>query len=246
MQQAFYILTISLLMMFMEVRGQNSFVNDTTAKQLGIRTAIKKTYFGDSKTSSMTYTEFYDNKGKLSKRTSFNNYLNSISISEYFLYNIKGQLIEVRNIHYNQNDSTIDTLRYLYNSKGQVAYNFNGKIKYKYDNKGCVIERIEKTAKSSDLKTIYSYDSLGELISSEEFIYNSLQLKKTFSYNTKRQIIRQTSSYYSHNSVPNSEYENTFVYNEKDLVTTEYQTQTIKSTNDKSDNRIYTYEYSFY
>jgi hypothetical protein len=233
--------------MFIQVHGQNSFVSDTTAKQLGVRTAIKKTYFVDSKTPSMTYTEFYDNNGKLTKRTSFNNHFNSISISESFLYNSKGQLIEERNIHYNQNDSTVDTQKYSYNSKGNLDSNFKGKIKYKYDDKGRVIERVEKTAKPSDLKTIYSYDSLGQLISVEEYLYNSMQQKRIFIYNEKGQIIKETSSYYySQKSIPNAEYENTFVYNEKGLAITEYQKQTITSPGDKSDNRTYTYEYSFY
>ena len=242
-----YILTISLLTMFIQVRGQHSFVTDTTANKLGVRTAIKKTYFGDSKTPSMTYTEFYDNNGKLTKRTSYNNHFNSISICEYFFYNSKGQLVEERNIHYNQNDSTIDTQKYSYNSKGQLDSNFEGKIKYKYDGKGRVIERVEKTAKPSDLKTIYSYDSLGQLISVEEYFYNSMQQKRIFSYDDKGQILKETSSYYySQKNIPNSEYENTFLYNEKGLVTTEYQKQTITSSGDKSDNRIYTYEYAFY
>lgn len=242
-----YILTISLLTMLIQVRGQNSIVADTTAKELGVKTAIKKTFFGDSKTPSMTYTEFYDNKGKLTKRTSFNNHFNSISISESFLYNSKGQLIEERNIHYNQNDSTIDTQKFSYNSKGQLDCNFNGKINYKYDLKGRIIERVEKTAKPSDLKTIYSYDSLGQLISTEEYFYSSIQQKITFSFNDKGQIIKETSSYYySQKSILNSEFENTYIYNEKGLVTTEYQKQTITSSGDKSDNRIYSYEYSFY
>jgi hypothetical protein len=242
-----YILTISLLTMFIHVGGQNPIVSDTSAKKLSVRTAIQKTYFGDSKTPSMTYTEFYDNNGKLTKRTSFNNHFNSTSICEYFFYNSNGQLEELKNIHYSQNDSTIDTQKYSYNSKGQLDSNFKGKIKYKYDRKGRVIERVEKTAKPSDLKTNYSYDDFGQLIIVKEYLYNSMQQKRVFSYNGKGQILKEISSYYySKKSIPNSEFENTYLYNDKGLVTTEYQKQTIKSSGDNSDNRIYTYEYTYY
>jgi len=230
-----------------KVYGQQLFVPDTTAKKLVVRTATKKTYFGESKTPSMTYTEFYDSNGKLTKRTSFNNHFNTMSISESFAYNDKGQLIEERSIHYSQKDSTVSTQTYSYNSKGQLDSNFFGQINYKYDNKGRVVERIEKTAKPSNLKTVFSYDSLGQIISTEEYMYNSLQQKRTYTYNDKGQIIKETSSYYySKTSTPNSEYENSFTFNEKGLVTIEYQKQTITSSNDKSDNRTYTYEYSFY
>ena len=233
--------------MFIQVHGQQLFVPDTTIKKLGVKTAIKKTYFGDNNTPSMTYTEFYDNNGYVTKRTSFNNHFNSISISESFFYNIKGQLVEERNIHYNQNDSTIDTQTYSYNSKGQLDSNYFGKINYKYDVKGRVIERVEKSAKPSDLKTVFSYDSLGQLIIIEKYFYSSMQQKRVFSYNDKGQIIKETSSYYySQENIPYSEYENTFLYNEKGLVATEYQKQTITSSGDKADNRIYTYEYTFY
>lgn len=247
MLKTYYILTISLLTMFIQVHGQQLFVPDTTAKKLGIRTAIRKSYFGDSKTPSMTYTEFYNNNGKLTRRTSFNNHFNSISICEYFFYNNKGQLSEERNIYYNQNDSTINTQKYSYNSKGQLNSDFKGKIKYKYDGKGRVIERVEKTAKPSDLKTIYSYDSLGQLITVEEYFYNSMQQKRIFSYDDKGKILKETSSYnYAKKSIPNSEFENTFFYNEMGLLTIEYQKQIITSSGNKSDNRIYTYEYVFY
>lgn len=242
-----YILTISLLAIFIQVRGQQSFAPDTTAKKLRLKTAIKNTYFGDNKTPSMTYTEFYDNNGYVTKRTSFNNHFNSISISESFAYNTQGQLVEERNIHYNQNDSTIDIQTYSYNSKGQLDSNYFGKINYKYDVNGRVIERVEKTAKPSDLKTVFSYDSIGQLIKIEEYFYSSMQNKRVFSYNDKGQIIKEASSYYySQKNIPNSEYENTFLYNEMGLVTTEYQKQTITPSGDKSDNRIYIYEYTFY
>lgn len=263
-------MTISLLIMSIQVHGQNPFVTDTTAKQLGVRTAIKKTYLHDSLTLRTLCTEFYDNNGKLTKRTS--SFDKCHTISESFLYNSKGQLIEKRNINYYQSNSTIDTQKYSYNSKGQLESNFIGKIKYRFDDKGRVKERVEKTNVPVDLYIIYSYDSLGQIISVEEYLYNSMKQKRIYSYNEKGQIVKEEmylyknllqkrifnynekgqfiketcTDYYNIKGVPNSEYVRTFFYNEKGLITTEYQTQTITSQGNKSDNRIHTYEYTLY
>jgi hypothetical protein len=248
MQMPRFKLLILLLTLFFEVHGQQ-LIPDTTARKIGLKNAIKKAYFGDSKIVSKIWTEFYDKDGKLTKQTVFDYYINSISICTYFYYNNKGQLEETRIISYLPNDSTIDTQKYSYNSKGQLDLNFKGKIKYKYDDLGLVIESVEKTAKSSDMKTIYSYDSLGQLVSKEEYLHDSMDCKRIFSYNVKGKILKIKSTHYDSQKsdlYPYSEYEFTYLYNDKGLVTTEYQMKTIPSFADKSDNKIYTYEYLFY
>jgi hypothetical protein len=249
MLKTYFILTVLLFLCCIKSKGQQM-VADSIAKRLRVQTTIQKTFFSDNKTPGYTYTEFYDTTGKMTQQLSLNNHTNIISIKKFFFYNNKGQLIKEKNIHFNYygNDSTVSTQNYSYNSTGQLSKNFKGKIKYQYDNKGRVIESIEKTAKPSDLKKTFTYDSLGQLKLEETYFYNSIEHKKSWDYNNKRQIIKETSSYYdSQNNLPTTQYENTFIYNEQGLVTTKYQKQTIVSiTDNKADNRVYTFEYSFY
>lgn len=248
MLKTYYILTILLLSICIKSSGQHSFVADTTAKKLSIKTAVKEIYYSNRKTPSTTYTDYYDINGKLTERISFNNNFNSISIKEFYFYNNKGQLIKEKDVNYNLKDSSIYIQSYSYNSKGLIDNNSYGKIQYRYDRIGRVIESNEKTAKPSDLKYVFTYDSLGNLKYKEEYFYNSLQEKRSWEYNFKRQIVKETSTYYdSQNEALTSEYENTFIYNEAGLLSTEYQKQTIVPAKEaKSEDRIYKYEYTFY
>jgi hypothetical protein len=240
-------LIILLLAFSKNVSGQHSIVPDSIAKKNGVKTAIKKRYFDDNKTVAKTYTEYYNKDGKLTKLTVYDYFVKGTSICNYFYYNSKGQIVKAKVIEYCLNDSTVEDWNYSYNSKGQLKHNFKGKIKYKYDDLGRVIERIEKTAQPSDLKTLYSYDSLGQLVSEEEYLYDSIKRKRIFRYDDKGKILKEISSHYDdRKSIPYSEYEYTYLYNEKGLVTTEYQIKTIPSYGDKLDNKIYTYEYLFY
>ncbi|MES2779685.1 MAG: hypothetical protein V4651_07270 [Bacteroidota bacterium] len=240
-------MTISLLLLCIFASGQNTSVADTLAKKWKVRTAIMKTYFGNSKSPSMTYTEFYDSDGKMIKRTSFNNHLNTLSIKEYFFYNGKGQLLKEQDIHYNKKDSLVDIQTYSYNSTGLLSRNFNGEIKYRYDRNGRVIERIEQTAKSGSLKTIYAYDSSARLILEKKHLFNYKIQIRTIGYNIKGYIDKEIISYYDSQEAEDfatSEYEHTFIYTEKGLREAEYQKQT--SGSPRSADRIYTYEYTFY
>jgi len=232
----------------MQLNAQNSSVVDSIAKKLKIKEVIKRIYFGENEALSMTYTELYDTNGKLTKRISYNNNFNSIVIKEYYFYNQQGQLEKDINIKYNLSDSSVYTQTYSYNSKGDLDSNAFGKIRYKFDEKGRLIESIEKTVTPVDLKIIYSYDSQSRLKEEKQYFINGLRARINWKYNKIGQIVKKISTYYdSNNDQLTSAYINTFVYNKIGLLTTEYQKQIkISIINKKEVDRIYRYEYSFY
>jgi hypothetical protein len=247
MLNRYIILLFFILNGTIQTCAQISFVKDTLAKKLGISAAIKKTYFNNDTISSMIYTEFYDKNGRLTIRKSFNNHLKTVVINEFFFYNNKAQLIEERSVNYNFKDSIYHTQIYTYNTKGQLANNLYGKINYKYDKKGRVIEQIEKTAKLGNFKTTFFHDSLGQLAFKEEYTHNVLEKKTLYTYNNKKQITTEMYLYYDNEqSVPSSEYQNSYIYNEAGLITIEYQKQLKKLPETKLENRKYTYEYLYY
>ena len=109
----FILTTLLFIICVLSTSAQDSFVKDSTAKRLQIKEAVKKTYFGENKTASYTYTDFYNRSGKLIKRISVDH--NSISNKQLYFYNKIGKLIKERNISFDKDDSTIYTLKFLYN-----------------------------------------------------------------------------------------------------------------------------------
>lgn len=238
------------VLFIISIQMNAQYATDTVAKKLNIKKILKKVYHNNDKTPSMTYTEFYDNNGKRTKRTSYNNRLSSISIQEYFFYNNKGQLIKEKSVHYNQNDSTISIQNYSYNLKGELDSNAFGRITYKYNKKGELIESIHKTAKPHcNIKNLYIYNSLGLLKKEIAYYCNSKEREDVLDYNDHSTLVKRTITHYSNDSEgikPGSKYEHSYIYKENGLLETEYQKEIIAYSHNRSDNRTYTYEYLSY
>lgn len=219
-------------------------VTDSIAKRMWVKTVVKSTFFGDSKSPAMRYTELYDTSGFLAQRISFNNNLTQVSGNELFVYNKQHQLIAVKSIYINENDPDTSIQRFTYNTQGQIDRNTFGSIEYSYDPEGRVVQKIEKTAKPGMLTTDFGYDPEGNLEFEECNFGRYPRHRIDWIYNDKHQLVKAITSHFStEESTWKPHQENTFVYDKNGLVITEYQKE--ESEDVMVQTCTYSYVYTF-
>lgn len=227
-------------------QGYSQFIADTAALRLGIISVQKQVFFDGSGIPSMTYTEFLNDRGLVETQTSWNNHLNSMSIKKYFFYDTQGKRIREQSVHYDRSDSVVGTESFTYNKYGLLDSNGIGRINYTFNTDSLLIEKVEKTAKPYDRKSTFEYDNRNRLSKVEMYFYTGLESRTTFEYDSNGRLIKEIKSYfYDDEGNPDSQYEHLYEYDDRGLLITEYQDQTVNEGSDKLETRIYRFTYQF-
>ena len=239
----------SILFTILTIISLNSYsqmIADSLALKHKIVSVQKQVFFDGKDNPSMTYTEFLDAKGLMEVETSWSNNLNKMLSRKYCFYDNKNQLVKIQTYYYSQQDSSLSTETFEYNELGLYKNNEFGPIDYQYNEAGLLIKKTEQTAKPYQDVTTYAYDKAGRLIKTENFFYSGLSSRTTFEYNSAGQLKKEIVSYFGADKInPTAQYEHVYKYDQRGLLTTHYQKQTINKRSEKLETRVYRYTYEF-
>jgi hypothetical protein len=185
------------------------------------------------------FTEYFNDKGDLIKKTSPNDG-QTTQIDRELFYNDSSLLLEERTYTSNGDINTI--WKYSYNSKNQLEKKesiFNNNVDaswiYQYDLRGNKISEIQASKTMGNSITKYKYDDYYLLIQ-EDKENNSIGKEEriTYKYSEKRQVIeKKTKSYYFNTTITQ-----TYLYDETGKLTKLVE----KSSNGVSSTTIYRYD----
>lgn len=220
------------------------FVPDSLVLKFNIKSVSKEVFFDGSEIAGMLYTEHYDSLGNVVEQISFNNYMRRLSIRKQFDYDSVGNISLETYTHFSGKDSSVNINGFNYNDHGYINNNYFGKIEYKYNAFGQILEMTEKTAKSYDCRTEYIYNDKNKLTKT---LYHSASRNPTrteYFYDDQGRLLEKVKSYGDVND-PTSEYTTSYTYNSVGLVTEYSQIKTIDRIENKVDSRIYKFNYVF-